>query len=60
MSFSRWAAWQEMADAVLTGLRCPLSLPDLRRRGRRLRWQFRVDRPKRPLQMEHATKAFLS
>jgi hypothetical protein len=49
-----------MTDSVLTTLRCPLSLPDLIRRGPRLRWRFTVYRPKRPLQMEHVTKTFLS
>jgi hypothetical protein len=37
-----------------------LSLPELIRRGRRLRWRLTVQRPKRPLQMERATKIFLS
>jgi integrase len=37
LSVSRWRAWQEMADAVLTALRGPLSLPELIRRGPRLR-----------------------
>jgi hypothetical protein len=60
LSASRWAAWQEMVDAVLTTLRCPLSLPSLIQRGPRLREHFRIIRPKRPLQMDHVTKVFLS
>ena len=59
MSVSRWRAWQEMVDSVLTTLRGPLSLPDLIRRGPRLRWRLTVYRPKRPLQMEHVTNIFL-
>jgi hypothetical protein len=53
-------AWQDMTDSVLTTLRGPLSLPELIRRGPRLRWRFTIYRPKRPLQMEHVTKTFLS
>jgi hypothetical protein len=60
LSRSRWAAWQEMLDAVLTTLRCPLSLPELMRRGVRVRWHFTVYRPKRPLQMERVTNIFVS
>ena len=60
MSRSRWVAWQEMLDSVLTALRCPLSLPELIRRGVRLRWHFTVHRPKRPLQMEQVTNIFSS
>jgi hypothetical protein len=48
-----------MAEAVLTTLRGPLSLPELIRRGPRLRWRLTVYRPKRPLQMERVTKTFL-
>jgi hypothetical protein len=60
LSRSRWMAWQEMIDAVLTTLRCPLPLPTLIQRGPHLRWRFRINRPKRPLQMEHVTEIFLS
>ena len=60
MRVSRWRAWQEMAEAVLTTLRGPLLLPELIRRGPRLRWRLTVYRPKRPLQMERVTKIFLS
>lgn len=60
LSVSRWRAWQEMAEPVLTTLRGPLSLAELIRRGPRLRRRLRVQRPKRPLQMEHVTNLFLS
>ena len=59
-SRSRWLGWQEMLDSVLTALRCPLSLLELIRRGPWLRWHFTIHRLKRPLQIEHVTKTFVS
>ena len=38
----------------------PIEKVGLIRRGPRLRWHFTIHRPKRPLQMEHVTKIFLS
>lgn len=37
LSRSRWAAWQEILDSVLTALRYPLSLPELIWRGVQVR-----------------------
>ena len=59
-SISRWAAWLEMTESVLMTLRCPLPLPTLIEQGPRLRRNFEVIRPQRPLQIKRATEVFLS
>jgi hypothetical protein len=56
---SRWKAFREVADSVLTTLRLPLSLPQLLEHRDSLRDRFRIRRPLRPLQMQEIEQ-FLS
>ena len=56
---SRWKAFQEMSDSVLTALRCPLDLGKLMKAGERLRAKWIIHRPKRRLQIEQMEANFL-
>jgi hypothetical protein len=49
-----------MTESVLMTLRCPLPLPTLIGQGPRLRRNFEIIRPQRPLQIKRATEVLLS
>jgi hypothetical protein len=49
---SRWRAFKELADSLLSALRCPLPLKFLLANGARLRRRMKVLRHNRPFQLE--------
>jgi hypothetical protein len=57
---SRWRASKEVADSLLSALRCPLPLKFLLANGARLRRRMKVLRPNWPLQIESLQDLLLS